>query len=296
MNILLTGATGFIGSNLLLHIPEDCRCYALVRPTTDISHLQCADIHVFDGDVDALASFLREKKISGILHLASLYLSSHRSEDVAPLVSSNVTFGASVLEAAAKSDVRWFLNTGTIWQNYEAEGMEYHPVNLYAATKEAFISVARYYVEACGLRFCTLKLTDTYGPHDPRRKIFALFREIAESGETLAMSPGEQQMDILYIDDVVRGFWQLASMMERGDESLAPEYRLGSGHLRSLQELARIFSETVGRPLHITWGGRPYRKREVMHPWQEGEILPRWQAKVSLREGILKMMKDCAES
>ena len=104
MNILLTGATGFIGSNLLLHIPEDCRCYALVRPTTDISHLQCADIHVFDGDVDALASFLREKKISGILHLASLYLSSHRSEDVAPLVSSNVTFGASVLEAAAKSD------------------------------------------------------------------------------------------------------------------------------------------------------------------------------------------------
>ena len=295
MKVLLTGATGFIGRNLLRRVPEDCHCYVLVRPTTDCSRIVCDGIHVFDGDVDALAAFLREKKITGILHLASCYLPSHKSSDIERLVSSNVAFGTSVLEAASKSDVQWFLNTGSTWQNYEAEGMEYHPVNLYAATKEAFVAIAQYYVEVCGLRFCTLKFTDTYGPNDLRRKIFALFAQIAKSGEKLAMSPGEQQMDVLYIDDVVRGFWHLAAMLEAGRE-LAKEYRLSSCQLHSLRELAQIFSETVGKPLSIEWGGRPYRVREVMHPWQGGEILPGWQPEVSLQDGIRRMMKESVKS
>ena len=82
--------------------------------------------------------------MEGIIHLASLYLASHRPDQVADLVNANILLGTSLLEAAKLAGVRWFLNTGTIWQNYQSPECsdEYHPVNLYAATKQAFITMA----------------------------------------------------------------------------------------------------------------------------------------------------------
>lgn len=70
-----------------------------------------------------------------------------------------------MLEACKKAETKWFLNTGTIWQNYNVSDKsdEYNPVDLYAASKQAFITMAKYYTETSKLRFCTLKLCDTYG-------------------------------------------------------------------------------------------------------------------------------------
>jgi hypothetical protein len=39
----------------------------------------------------------------------------------------------------------------------------------------------------------------------------------------------------------------------------------------------------------VEWGGRPYRKREVMELWQDYEKIPNWEAKISLKEGIKKI-------
>lgn len=234
-----------------------------------------------------MADYLREHQVEGIIHLASLYLASHRPDQVADLVNANILLGISLLEAAKLAGVKWFLNTGTIWQNYQSpeRSDEYHPVNLYAATKQALITMARYYQETSPIRFSTLKLCDTYGPGDTRRKILALFREIAQSGETLAMSPGEQRMDLLHINDVVAGFQVLANRLADPAASLLPEYVLSSGHPRSLRELASMFEQVNGARLPIEWGGRPYREREVMEPYR-GNVLPGWSPKVSLETGM----------
>ena len=68
----------------------------------------------------------------------------------------------------------------------------------------------------------TLKLCDTYGPWDTRTTILALFKRIAETGEELAMSPGEQQIDLWHIDDVIAGFRvlirRLSEEKEQGEE------------------------------------------------------------------------------
>ena len=41
--------------------------------------------------------------------------------------------------------------------------------------------------------------------------------------------------------------------------------------------------------MNVIWGGRNYRKREVMLPWNKGEKLPKWNAKISLEEGLKKL-------
>lgn len=284
MNILVTGATGFIGTNLTRELRKDNNLFILGQFEGDPEKLGLPG-YIMNDDISQLAAYIKDNQIEGIIHLASLYLTVHNPEQIKNLISSNVYFGTAILEAASISGcVKWFLNTGTIWQNYNVKGMDYNPVNLYAATKQAFIDIAKYYTDVFGIKFCTLKLCDTYGPNDTRKKIFKLFKDYSESGEVLKMSPGEQKIDLLYITDIVSGFAQLANLLS-GDAELKEEYVLSSGRQIPLKELANLFMMVSGRNLNIEWGGLPYRKREVMVPWK-GEIVPGWTSKVNIVDGI----------
>lgn len=280
MNILVTGAAGFVGK----HLVKDLKCCAhevhvLVRPSTDYSSINVSHIFTFNDNIEALSVYLQQEQIDGIIHLASLYVAEHKVEHIKPIVVSNIYLGTALLEAAKMAGVKWFLNTGTIWQNYNAPDYsdQYNPVNLYAASKQAFITMAKYYTETSSLRFCTLKLCDTYGTDDTRRKIFTLFDEMAVSDKELPMSPGEQRLDILHIDDVVSGFIQLVNMLQDETNELGEEYVLTSGWTYSLKEWAHLYEQQNNVCLNIQWGGRCYRQREVMKPYV-GNVLPNWKA------------------
>lgn len=284
MRILVTGATGFIGTNLTRELRKNNELFILGQFEGDSEKLGLPGIVMTD-DIQRLADYIKVNKIEGIIHLASLYLTVHTPEQVKDLVSSNVYFGTAVLEAASLAGcVKWFLNTGSIWQNYNTKGTEYNPVNLYAATKQAFIDMAKYYSDVFGIKFCTLKLCDTYGPNDTRKKLFKLFKDYSESGEVLKMSPGGQKIDLIYITDIIAGFIRLAELLA-SDAELGDEYVLTSGRQIPLKELAQLFCDVSGRKLNIEWGGRPYRDREVMVPWK-GTPVPDWEAKVKVEQGI----------
>lgn len=289
MNILVTGATGFIGTNLTRELRKQHNLFILGQFEGDPEKLELPGIVMTD-DIQRLADYIKNNEIEGVIHLASLYLTVHTPEQIKDLVSSNVYFGTAVLEASSLAgSVKWFLNTGSIWQNYNTKGADYNPVNLYAATKQAFIDMAKYYTDVFDIRFCTLKLCDTYGPNDTRRKIFKLFKDYSESGEVLKMSPGEQNIDLIYITDIISGFTKLAELLA-SEQELGDEYVLTSGKQIPLRELAQLFCDVSGRKLNIEWGGRSYRDREVMIPWK-GVPLPGWKALVDVKEGIRRFIK-----
>jgi len=284
MNILVTGATGFIGKNLTRELRKENNVYILGRYVGEPEQLGLSGF-IMTEDIKKLSEYIKEKNIEGIVHLASLYLAVHKTENIKEMVLSNVYLGTAVLEAATDAGcVKWILNTGSIWQNYNVTGLEYNPVNLYAATKQAFIDIAQYYIDVFKIKFCTLKLSDTYGPNDTRRKIFNLFKEYSESGEVLKMSPGDQLIDVLYIDDVVSGFIHLIKLLS-SKKQIENQYVLTSDQQIPLRQLANKFEEVSGKKLNIEWGGLPYRNREVMVPWK-GPRLIGWEAKKTLEEGL----------
>lgn len=258
-----------MGKHLVPRLKKDGHdVYALVRPSTDKGKVGTKNYFVFDANVHLLGEYIKENAIDGVIHLASLYINQHNPGQIIDLVLSNIYLGTAVLEASVGAGVRWFLNTGTIWQNYNVRpfSKEYCPVNLYSASKQAFIDMARYYTETSDIRFCTLKLCDTYGPDDTRKKIYAQFEHIAKTGETLKMSPGEQKMDMVHIDKVIDNFSLLAEKLDRG-EILDTEYVVTSGRQRTLRQMALDYERKHGVKLNIEWGGRAYRPREVMTPY-----------------------------
>lgn len=279
MNILVTGANGFVGRHLIQRLlSDDVNVFAVVRRATDCSSLDMlrVDRFVLEDDIDELTGYIRAKNIDGVIHLASLFVVDHKASDIPDLINSNVTLGARVLEASCCAGVRWFINTGTFWQHYLGEN--YNPVNLYAATKQAFEVIAKYYVETFGIRFVTLKLSDTYGPNDTRRKIVKLWQDSLETGSVLDMSGGEQLIDIVHVSDVVSAFHQLVYLLSHDDPRVAKgdSYYVTSGTMITLRELAGRFEQKKGKKLNINWGARPYRDREVMIPQCVGDLVPGW--------------------
>jgi nucleoside-diphosphate-sugar epimerase len=223
-----------------------------------------------------------------IFHLASLFLSEHSAHDVDRLIISNVLFGAQLLEAMAIHGITNIVNTGTSWQHYENKA--YSPVNLYAATKQAFEDILRFYVEAKGVKAITLKLFDTYGPNDTRPKLFHLLEKIARERMALAMSPGEQIIDLVHVSDVVSAFETASNRLMNALVDGHEQYAVSSDTPMSLQAVVRTFERVLGRRLAIEWSGRPYRAREVLTLWNRGKRLPGWAPAFSLEAGITDLL------
>jgi nucleoside-diphosphate-sugar epimerase len=292
MNVLVTGATGFIGKHLVNRLLADGHnvyCTILKEEKSPFDQ-HVKTLNFWEQDPQTIIDFFRNNSIDGIIHLASIFLSEHKTDDVQRLIDANVKFGALLLELAAQATIKWFINTGTFWQHYQ--DADYSPVNLYAATKQAFECIAQYYIETNQIKFCTLCLSDTYGPDDTRPKIFNLWEKIAKSGEPLDMSPGDQLIDISYIDDIIEAYILLMNQISEKEKTKenGSVFAVKAEKRYTLKELAKIFEKATNQKLNINWGARPYKGKEVMVPWSGAQVVPGWSAKISFEEGIRRLI------
>lgn len=289
MKILVTGPTGFIGKHLIIKLlKEGHSIVAVEKPGSDVSFLTKNNIVFchYNMEYKELFNFISQEKPDGVIHLASLVLVDHTSEQTGELVNTNILFPLHLIEASVNSNIKWFLNTGTFWQHYQDR--DYSPVNLYAATKQAFEDLARYYFETTDINFVTFKLFDTFGPNDTRPKIFNLWMKCALSGDLLEMSQGEQIIDISHINNITDGVTVLMNLISKDTEKYfcGKTYAIKAEQRITLKELAKLFQQETGYTLNIAWGKKEYRPREVMIPWQYGEEIPGWKPKITLQEGI----------
>lgn len=293
MRVLLTGASGFVGRRLSRRLLDDGHEVHLILrhgSTADPSWAgnDRARVHRTEGRRGEIDAVVQDAAPHLSFHLASRFVVEHGPDDVEELVKANILFGAQVVDALAAAGTSRLVVAGTSWRHFGPDGHD--PVNLYAATKEAFHSLLGFWVASAGLRAVSLELFDTYGPGDPRPKLVPLLLRMAANGETTGFSPGEQKLDLLHVDDVVEAFVVAGRRTAALRATSLESFAVSSGRPMPLREVVREFERALGRPLGVRWGERPYRAREVMSPWAGGEALPGWAPRISLAEGFHELI------
>ncbi|GGY62931.1 paratose synthase [Cellvibrio zantedeschiae] len=297
MRYLISGATGFIGSNLVAKLLDNGNQIFLITRTSrldeEIEKISKENIFFFDGNEDALDEFLKKNVPDIFIHLASLYITQHKKEDVTNLLYSNITYPTIITDAIVRCGCKKIINTGTSWQNFNNE--KYNPTCLYAATKEAFEKLLEFYVKSQSINVITLRIFDTYGLYDKRKKLVSMLVESSKQSLQIEMSPGEQEIDLVYVDDVVDAFLVAIELILKSPNSSHLTYGISSEKPITLKKLVDILNSISPQKLKVKWGARDYRDREVMYTWKDFIRLPNWKPKVSIEEGLRKLVTSSTD-
>lgn len=289
-HVVITGATGYLGQHLVREFSKSGhQVHAVVRPESVTRPIEgLARCCVYDGSYASLDAIFSRTPVDLVIHAAALTAYDTTADNIAPLIQSNLTLGIFLLQAMSRNDCRRFINTGSYWQHYSGE--DYDPVCLYAAMKEAFEKMIDYYVLAEKFQAITLKLTDIYGPDDPRKKLFPLLDSARKTRNPLMMSGGDQRINLLYIDDAVRAYGSAAATLADIQMPMHHRFFAASPEAKKLREIVDLYCQLSGFSIPVEFGGRPYRSREVMVPFV-GTLLPGWQPEVDLTEGIRQIVE-----
>jgi UDP-glucose 4-epimerase len=291
--ILLTGATGFLGSHILNKLVKNGHNVAILKRSWSdiwrIDHL-LDQIKVFNLDLISLEEVFQSVKPEYIIHLATLYSKFDSDVDMDNMYKSNVSFPANLLEIGIKYGLKGFINTGTFFEYSRNSGRVDEkalviPINLYAKTKIEFEAILKLYSKK--INISTLRIFTPYGEKD-NFKLIPMIIQKALSGELIELSNEKKKLDFIYISDVVDAYiLTLDVMMHKDKETSYNVYNLGSGSLTSVKKVISIIEKNFENPLNISWNGVSIDNMPtICANTSKIERDMCWSAKVTMQQGI----------
>ncbi len=287
--VLLTGATGFLGSHLLAAlVNEGYQLVILKRSTSDtwrIGHL-LESVIAYDVDKRPIKTAFEKQKIDVVIHTACHY--GRNQDPMSDIVESNLMFALRVLEAAILFNADTFFNTDTLLPKY---------LNTYSLSKHQFSEWLKQSSEK--LQCINLKLEHMYGPKDDKTKFVPwLLDQIINSREEIKLTPGDQKRDFVYIDDVVSAYILLLNKT-----AMLPKWNkfdVGTNQLVTVKEFIRSLQSVVKTRMGINiekrlnFGAIPYRDGEIMEPVVNNSALIQmgWRPKMTIVDGLKEILKE----
>ena len=277
--VLVTGAAGFIGSNLVRRLFHDFRNVKVIGidSITDyydvnIKYERLKEIESLDrdwifvrasiADKDVVERIFSENKISVVVNLAAQAGVRYSITNPDAYVQSNLIGFYNILEACRRHEVEHlvYASSSSVYGSnkkvpYSIDDKVDNPVSLYAATKKSNELMAHAYsklynIPSTGLRFFTV-----YGPAGRPDMAYFGFTDKLVKGETIKIfNYGNCKRDFTYVDDIVEGVvrvMQHAPEKENGEDGLPiPPYKvynIGNSHPENLLEFVTILQEELVR-------------------------------------------------
>ena len=277
--VLVTGAAGFIGSNLVMRLFHDFRNIRVIGVDSitdyydvnikyerlkeiELLNRDWTFVHASIADKDAVERIFSEDRISVVVNLAAQAGVRYSITNPDAYVQSNLIGFYNILEACRHYEVEHlvYASSSSVYGSnktvpYSTDDKVDNPVSLYAATKKSNELMAHAYsklynIPSTGLRFFTV-----YGPAGRPDMAYFGFTNKLVKGETIKIfNYGNCKRDFTYVDDIVEGVVRViqhAPEKENGEDGLPiPPYKvynIGNSHPENLLEFVTILQEELLR-------------------------------------------------
>lgn len=292
--ILVTGATGIVGANLVHRLVADgLRPHLSVRQESDRIRLHpVADAVTFElcdladrAQVDALVQRVQP---AIVFHLASTFFNP-------PTLSAETHFQVNLLgtlhlfealRAHPKTRVVLSGSAGAYDSGAQLrEDAPLRPGSLFGCSKAAAAILAQTYARLYGLDVVELRLFTPYGPWERQRRLIPSVILSALAGQEVRIGDGRQQRDFTYMEDVV------TALLLAATRPVVPgsAFNICSGTPHQMVDVVSMILELMGNPVPLHVGVFPPRPDEIWEISGDNRAAAThlgWQPVVSFREGL----------
>jgi len=258
--VILTGATGFLGSHILEKLLEfGCDVAIIKRSYSDTWRINSSldKITIFDTDNQDLSMIFKIFKPKFIIHLATRYIKFETEKDLHDMYESNVIFPEKLIHLAIENNVKGFINTGSFFE-YDcnklpvSETNRTHPINYYAKTKLIFEKKLLSLSNKINIQ--TFRIFTPYGEKDNDKLIPMLIKNSIDN-KVSNLSDGRQKIDLIYAQDIVGAYLKgLKEMITTSKQASYEIYNLGSGKSLSIREIVNHLERIIGKEIKVNWG------------------------------------------
>jgi CDP-paratose synthetase len=287
MKIIVTGGTGFLGSQIVKMLLKcNCEVIVLKRSFSDVSRLDqfLNRLTVYDIDCCMLQTpFEQTPDVSGIVHTATCY--GRKNESDLTVFETNTYFPLQLLELAVEYHVPFFINSDTVLDRR---------TNAYSLAKKQFLDWGRKVSKEGKIHFVNIKLEQFYGPGDDATKFTEhIIQSCVDNVSSLDLTLGEQKRDFIYINDVIAAY---SLLIDRTVAQAVPfhEYELGSGNPVTIRDFVMLVKQLTKADTNLNFGAVPYRANEKLESRPNLRALKKlgWQCQVNLVEGIKRVIAN----
>jgi CDP-glucose 4,6-dehydratase len=303
--VLVTGAAGFIGGNLVKELlSREATVYALVRlnesaPEGFFSASEKKKICFIVGDIrdfEGVNRIFSEKKIDTCFHLAAQPIVMAAFESPLPTFDVNIRGTINILEAARCS--RWLKRlvvastTHVYGNNHQLpyiESFSPQPTRPYETSKACADMLATTYHYTYGLPVAMTRMTNTYGPGDMNfSRLIPKVMQAVVDGKNPEIIGGTAVRDYLYVKDAVTAYLLLAENLAR-PEIRGQAFNFGSGQIFSVKEVAEAIVALSPKRRTLRVHPEVQLKKEIDTQYvstEKAKALLGWMPKYTLKRGL----------
>ena len=300
MRCFVTGASGFVGANLVRRLlREGHEVHVLLRPGHSAWRLDeiRRDLRVQMADLTdrRLVGVVKAVRPEWVFHLAAHGAYSSQT-DLQRIVLTNIIGTINLVKACLAAGFESFVNTGSsseygFKEHAPSEDEPLEPNSYYAVTKASATLICRYLAQSRGLHLPTLRLYSVYGPYEEPTRLMPTMIVRGLHGEWPPLVSPDVARDFVYVEDVVEAYLRAAA---RPGKEPGAIYNVGTEVQTSMREAVEVARNVLGIKAKAKWGTMPNRQWDTNIWKSDNRKIKRelgWKPRTTFEQGF-RLMAD----